>query len=165
MKLISVLLLVQIVLVFLLLLKLESHENRLDEALRSTAQINSNEPIAATATLPSGGNSIDGQAGPDNQQLRRIIREELAAAFADSELMTRNTTPVQEPPVYDDIEMQYQRELVLEEMQALKDQIEVSSGDLDRLMGDIAKLRPKDRTELFKMLNQALNRGEIKGHL
>jgi len=153
------------VLVFLLFLKLESHEDRIDEILRSTAQINNNEPTTKPFTLPARDSSINGQPGPDSQQIRQIIREELAAAFGDSELMAQNTTPAQENPVYDEVEMQYQRELVLQEMEALKDQIEVSSGDLDRLMGDIAKLKPEDRAELFKMLNQALNRGEIKGHL
>jgi hypothetical protein len=160
-----VLILVQVALVFLLFFKLESHEDRLDEILRSTLQIDQNEPNAKPVTLPSEDNIIDGQPGPDSQQLRLIIREELAAAFDKNEMMARNATPTQEPPVYDEVEMQYRRELVLEEMQALKDQIEVSSGDLERLMGDIAKLNPENRTELFKMLNQALNRGEIKGHL
>ena len=159
------LILVQVALVFLLFFKLESHEDRLDEILRSTSQIDQNEPNAKPVTLPSEDNIIDGQSGPDSQQLRLIIREELAAAFDENEMMARNATPAQEPPAYDEVEMQYQRELVIEEMQALKDQIEVSSGDLERLMGDIAKLKPEDRTELFKMLNQALNRGEIKGHL
>ena len=108
---------------------------------------------------------MDGQSGPDNQQLRLIIREELAAVLGQYALADQNETPAQEPPVYDEIEMQYQRELVLEEMEALKDQIEVSSGDLERQMGDIAKLKPEHRSELFKILNQALNRGEINGHL
>ena len=159
------LILVQVALVFLLFLKLESQEDRLDEILRSSAQIYHGEPDSNPVTLPSRDNLVDGQPGPDSQQLRRIIREELAVAFGNNEMMARKATPTQEPPVYDEVEMQYRRELVLEEMQALKDQIEVSSGDLERLMGDIAKLNPENRTELFKMLNQALNRGEINGHL
>lgn len=164
MKFISVLILVQIVLVVLLFLKLESHENRIDKVLRSSAQINNNKPTAEPDSLRSGDNSIEGQPSPDSQQMRQIIREELAAAFGDSGIMARNTTPTQESPLYDEVEMQYQKELVLQEMEALTGQIEVSSGDLDRLMGDIAKLNPENRTELLKMLNRALNRGEIKGH-
>ena len=106
-----------------------------------------------------------GQTAPDNQQLRLIVREELAAALSHYELAAQNTTPDQEPPVYDEVEMQYRRALVLEELEALKGQVEASNGDLERLMGDIARLNPEARTELSKMLNQALNRGEIKGHL
>ena len=67
MKFISVLILVQIVLVFLLFLKLESHENHIDDVLRSAAQINNDEPTAKPVSLPSQDNSIDGQAGPDSQ--------------------------------------------------------------------------------------------------
>lgn len=61
--------------------------------------------------------------------------------------------------------MQYQRELVLDELESLKGRDEVASGELDELMSKMAQLDPETRTEMFRMLNQAMNRGEIKGHL
>ena len=153
------------VLVLLLLVRLESYGNRIDELAQSAARINDSEPVSAADIQPSQDSSMAGQTGLDNQQLRMIVREELAAALSHYELAAQNTTPAQETPVYDEVEMQYRRQLVLEELEALKSQAEVSSGELERLMGDIARLNPEARTELIKILNQALNRGEIKGHL
>ena len=152
-------------LVVVLLMRLESYGDRIDELAQSTAQINNSEPVSTADTQPSPDSSMDGQTGPDNQQLRLIIREELAAALGHIELAAQNATPDQEPPVYDEVEMQYRRELVLEELEALKGQAEVTSFEMERLMGDIARLNPEARTELTKMLNRALNRGEIKGNL
>lgn len=165
MKLISLLVLVQLVLVLVLLMRLESYGDRIDALVQFAVQINDSDPVSSADTQPSQDSPMAGQTGPDNQQLRRIIREELAVALSHYELAAQNTTPDQEPPVYDEVEMQYRRQLALEELEALKGQVEVSSGELERLMGDIARLNPEARTELIKILNQALNRGEIKGHL
>lgn len=164
-KLISLLVLVQLVLVLLLWMKLESYEARIDELAQSAAPINNGEPVSITDTEASQDNSMAGKAGLDNQQLRLIIREELAAALSYRELAANNTTPAMEPPVYDELEMQYQRQLVLEELDALKGQAEVTGVELDKLMADIARLKPESRVEMIKKLNQALNRGEIKGNL
>ena len=149
----------------MLLVRLESYGERIDELAQSAVQNNKNEPVSTADIHPSPDNAMSGQVGSDDQQLRLIIREELAKALSQSELAVQNTRPDQEPPVYDEIEMQYRRELALEELEALKGQVEVSSGELERLMGDIARLNPEARTELMKTLNQAMNRGEIKGHL
>ena len=164
-KFMGLLLLVQLVLVLLLLVRLESQGERIDELARSAAQVEQGEPVSTAGPQSSPVNSISGQTGPDSQQLRLMIREELAAALSHSELAVQNTRPEKEPVVYDEAEMQYRRELVLEELEMLKGQVEVSSGELERLMDDIAKLNPEARTELMKILNQAMNRGEIKGHL
>lgn len=157
--------LVQLVLVITLLLRLESYGDRIDELAKSTVQTNDGEPVSTADTQTSPDSSIAGQTGADDQQLRLIIREELAAALSHSELTAQKGTPAQEPPVYDELEMQYQRQLVLEELEALKGQAEVTSTEMERLMGDIARLNLEARVELTKKLNQALNRGEIKGHL
>ena len=82
-----------------------------------------------------------------------------------NELQAQTSTQVPHAPVYDETEMQYRQELVLEEMDLLKQQVDVSSGELDSLLGDIAQLDPETRSEMFKKLSQAINRGEINGHL
>ena len=146
-------------------MRLESYGDRIDELAQSAVQVNDSEIVSTENIELLQDSSMAGQTGPDNQQLRLIVREELAAALSHYELAAQNSTPDQEPPVYDEVEMQYRRALVLEELEALKGQVEASNVELERLMGDIARLNPEARTELTKMLNQALNRGEIKGHL
>jgi len=164
-KIIALLAVVQIALAIFLISKLESHEDRIDALVVTEAQPIASGSTTGLSTLSSRDNSIDGQTGDDNQQLRRIIREELQAALSHIDSNSQTTNPNQETPVYDALEMQYQRELVIQELEALKQQAEVTGGELERLMGDIAKLNPEARTEMINMLNQALNRGEIEGHL
>ena len=146
-------------------MRLDAYEARIDELVLSTVQINNSDSVSAALAQPSLNNSTAGQTSFDNQQLRLIIREELAVALSYRELATEKIAPVAEPPIYDEFEMQYQRQLVLEELEALKGQATVTSSELERLMADIARLNPESRVELIKKLNQALNRGEIKGNL
>ena len=159
------LVLIQVVLVFLLWMRLDAYDARIDDLAQSALQKNNSEPVSTTVPQASTNNSSAAQTGLDNQQLRLIIREELDTALRYRELTAENTTPVAEPPLYDEFEMQYQRQLVLEELDALKGQAKVTSSELERLMADIARLNPEFRVELIKKLNQALNRGEIKGNL
>ena len=157
--------LVQVVLVVLLWMKLESYEARVDELAQSAVQTINHEPVSTADPQSSQNTSMAGQPGFDNQQLRLIVREELAAILSYRDLAADNASPAKAPPVYDELEMQYQRQLVQEELEALKGQAEVASSDIEKLMIDLARLNPESRTEFIKKLNQALNRGEIKGSL
>ena len=165
MKFLSVLALVQTVLVLLLLIKIDSFEDRVDELTASAGQQSDTKPIAI---LPPQDEAVAVQAvqdGLDGQQLRRILREELRQIASSDELLVQTAAPDLKTPVYDEVEMQYQQDLVLDELEFLKGQDEVLAGELDELIGKIAGLDPERRTEMFRMLTQAMNRGEIKGQL
>jgi len=152
----------------LLLIKIDSFEDRVDELTASAGQQSDTEP---NAILPPQDETVAVQAvqavqaGLDGQQLRRILREELRQIASSDELLVQTAAPDLKTPVYDEVEMQYQQDLVLDELEFLKGQDEVLAGELDELIGKIAGLDPERRTEMFRMLTQAMNRGEIKGQL
>ncbi len=161
-KLLVLLALLQVALVLLLFMKLNSFEQRVDLLAATTQQKPHNGSIALSAA-ENGPASV--QTGVNSQQLRKIVREELHAALADNNSAGQNPATNSQNPVFDEAEMQYQRDMLVQELEFFKTQDEVSHADLNRFMGDIAKLNPQARTELLNMLNRAMNRGKIKGNL
>ena len=160
-KILSVLGVAQIALVLLLFMKLDSFEGRMDMLTNSVGQVQG----AALEVAPTSQNQpLAGTPGLDGQEVRRIVREELLAVRG-TDSPAQNSEPVPAAPVFDEAEMQYQRDRVTRELDFLKEQDEVTTMELDRLMGDIAQLDPQSRTEMLKMLNRAMNRGEIKGNM
>jgi len=162
MKLLSILVLVQTVLVLLLFMKIDSNEARMAPAAQTPAQVATSTPLAMAS---SNDESMVENPGLSGGQLRRIIREELNALSASHDLLSENPENGQEDPVIDYAEMQYRLELVDEKFELLKAQGEASSSELESLINDIARLDPESRTAMMKILNGAINRGEIKGHL
>ena len=162
MKLVNLLALAQIVLVLVLLMKLGSFEDRMDVLAHSVGQLHENDLVAI---VPMGNKPVVARTGFESQQLRQIIREELRALGNSNQVAAQQSKPDQAAPVIDEAEMLYRRDLAEQDLEFLKEQDEISPGELDKLMGDIARLDPPARDELFKMLNQAMNRGEIKGIL
>ena len=162
MKFICIMLSVQTVMIVLLFIKMGSLETRLVKPAQPSEQTESQKPLAVTT--PS-----DGRVGENKDltgsQVRRIIREELGAISANSESLAANSQSAKEPPVFDEVEMQYRSELVIEQLELLKAQDEVSSGEIESLIGEIAQLDPERRSAMMKVLNGAINRGEIKSHL
>lgn len=156
---------VQLALSGILFFKLVAAENQQAVALSATPPLQHNDPALTLNTLPALTDSTHRQTTFNGQQIRQIVREEIIAAL-NNHAMTALDQPIgKQAPVYDDIETQYRRELALLQMETLKSQVEVTSAELNELMADIAKLDPENRIELFQLLNRAMNRGEIKGHL
>ena len=147
---------------FLLFMKVDAFEDRADASGNSEVLLHKG---VALVENPSPGEKLVTQTGLDSRQLRQILREELREIARSDELRVQTSTLKPEIPVYDETEMQYRQELVLEEMDLMKQQTEVSSGDLDNLLGEIAKLDPETRTRMLQEVNQAINRGEINGRL
>lgn len=155
-----VLLGIQVTLTLGLLVKLSSFETN-----RATDANPVSPPPASVkvATIPAESRPLADDTRLSEYQLRRIIRDEISRLMpADS---GAETDPVSNEPVLDPAEIQYQRNLVIQELEALKGQAEASTAELDRLLGDIARLDPQSRNELLAMLNRAMNRGEIRGNL
>jgi len=146
----------------MLFLKLDAFEARMEALGIPSEHTNDSAPIA-TFRLPK-------QQAPesvpfDATQLRRIVREELQAAGINGNGSDYGSDVESQSPVYDATEMALQRELVMQEMDMLKVQDLVTTAELDRLMGEIARLNPEARSEMLGELNRAMNRGEIKGNL
>ena len=152
----------QTLLVVVLLVKVNAFEARLDETGQPA------KPVQVETLALSQTASPDLAATPtslDGRQVRRIIREELRGLARSNALSVQTSESVSESPVYDETEMQYRQQLVIEEMDLLKQQETVSGMELESLMADIAKLDPEARTEMMKELTQSMNRGEINGRL
>lgn len=161
MKFAYLILLVQALLLGGLYLKLVSLESRLDSVSRPLADAPANNAIEE-ADEPAAQET---QGGIDTGELRRVIREELRA-LAPLLAVQQGEAPAQgNDRQYDDADMEYRRTLIIQEMEYLKQEEQVSTADLDRLIGEIALLDPDRRSELMKMLNAAINKGEIRGHL
>ena len=163
MKILSVLVLMQTALVITLFAKIDTLE---DQMKALTGPASPADASAPTLISPKEAEAVTLQGhGLDDSQLRRILREELQGIAMRDELLDQDSTSAPKAPVYDDVEMQYQQQLVQEELELLKTQGEASTRDLHGLMNKIARLDPERRSEMLMQLNQAMNRGEIKGRL
>ena len=157
-RIIAALAVVQTVLIILL-------ASRIHQLETQTAELRNSLERHAFAEPRSGLDLPDrGQAGVGSRELRRIIREELAAGHTRTAPASA-PVPVPAQPEIDEIEMAYRRDEVADELEYLKERGDVSTMELDRLLARIARLDPQARTEMMNELNRAMNRGEIKGHL
>jgi hypothetical protein len=161
-KVLSVLVLVQTVLVLLLFIKIDSYEAHLTQAAQTQERVETSAPLAMIS--PGDGSMVE-NPGLSGGQLRRIIREELNAVSKNNDVLSANSASDQEDPVVDYAEMQYRLELIDEKFELLKARGEASSSEIESLINEIARLDPESRTAMMKILNGAINRGEIKGHL
>lgn len=112
-------------------------------------------PFAATRS------SRPAATGPaiDEQQLRRVIREELQRLVAaNPELLAEREDPVNERPPDP-----FQREYVEQQINHYKNVGEISGRELDDLMRDIAMLDEASRKQVLPQLMRALNQREIDG--
>ena len=150
---------IQIALTLVLVVKLGSFENHRN----TVAQPIPLQTSAKVAIVPDEPKSVADHTRLSEFQLRRIVREELLRVMPADAVVESEKALSQ--PVLDPVEMQYQRKLVVQELEYLKEQDVVTTAELDKLLGDIAHLDPESRIDLLGMLNRAMNRGEIKGNL
>jgi 4-hydroxyphenylpyruvate dioxygenase-like putative hemolysin len=101
----------------------------------------------------------------DDNQLRQIIREELAAQLGGSSGTDKNTDASIASNVTDHSEIQYQRELVAQQLEYHTSVGSISDADMQKLQGDIAMLDAAGRTEMLGKLTRALNTGGLDGRL
>lgn len=157
---IYLLLSVQTVLLVVLYIKV----NGLESSLEVASDHSQSDPLALVQE-PESDATPQTTSATDAEMLRRIVREELRAI---TPLMANQSEPPSESNetrVYDQVELEYRRSLILDEMELMKQEEEVSTADLNQLMGEIALLDPERRSEMLAELNAALNRGEIRGRL
>ena len=113
----------------------------------------------------SQSNSSDTSSYADEDRLRQIIREELAAQPDGRFGPAKQVDAVFASSSTDNAENQYQRERVAQQLNYYMSVGSVSDADMQELQGEIAKLDEASRTEMLRKLTRALNSGQLEGHL
>lgn len=142
-----------------LFMKISAFEDR-SNAVVTPSELSQPEELISGQPAQMSDNT---QPVLSSRQVRQIIREELQGI---NQLLASQSTDsgfTEEKPVRDETEMFYLQELVSEEMDLMKQQEEVSSMELEKLMMEIARLDPETRKEKLRELTMAINRGEING--
>ena len=114
-------------------------------------------PSTATATQVLPAPAMTG--GPDEERLRQIIREELAALGPAAASGARAAAP--RDPARD----RAQRERVAEQIDHYRSVGRISENEMAALQHDIAQLDPASRTEMLGALTRAMNAREIQGQM
>ena len=155
-KFLYLLVVIQTILLVVLFLKVDGFESELESAAAApSVTAGSQEDIIEESSEPEASLNAD--------MVRQIVREELWAAGSQAETEAEVPSVSYEMRVYDQVDLEYRRGLIMDEMELMKLEEEVSTADLNRLLGEIALLDPERRGEMLGMLNAAMNRGEING--
>jgi len=101
----------------------------------------------------------------DEDLLRQIIREELAAQPDQRSGPVSQMDVVFKPAPEDEANNQYQRDLVTQQLEYHTSIGTISNADMQKLQGEIAKLDAAGRTEMLSKLTGALNSGKLEGQL
>lgn len=160
MKALTILSLVQTGLLILLFGRVVSLED--DLAAQSPIE---QRPSTSDPFIPAPANDYSGQAysSIDEDQLRRIIREELGAYSA----VTANAeghepeASISDPATL--AENQYQLDRVSEQIEYFASVGRISDADMQDLQIEIANLDAASRPLALRKLTQALNSGAIEG--
>ncbi len=102
---------------------------------------------------------------PDENQLRRIVREELAAQLGTLSATGAPMDSADVSAVRDEVKDQDQRERVAQQLNYHTSVGSISVRDMQVLQGEIAKLDAASRTEMLGKLTRALNSGQLDGRL
>jgi hypothetical protein len=101
----------------------------------------------------------------DEDLLRQIIREELAAQSNQRSGSVGQMDIVFEPSPAEKANNQYQRDLVTQQLEYHTSVGSISNTDMQKLQGEIAKLDAAGQTEMLSKLTGALNSGKLEGQL
>ena len=102
---------------------------------------------------------------PDEYQLRKIVREELAAQLGALSESGAQINPAVILDPEDEAKYQNQRERVAQHLEYHTSVGSISNVDMQKLQADIAKLDEVGRKEMMRRLTRVLNSGRLKGRL
>jgi hypothetical protein len=165
MKVLVVLCIAQLILIALLFLRVLGVESALNA---SRPMATSASPVTSTATAATRPGTTSVALVADEQRLREIIREELAAQArnpggpATAASIPEGAVPAD--PVMDR-DYDYRLDSVQQSLDFYAQVGEISQAEMLQLQTEIAKLRPEDRTAMFSRLVRELNNGAIDGRL
>jgi len=161
MKTMTVLVALQFIAVIILLFKLSSVESEISSSMIASIPPNQIVTENAVSKPPVYG---------DEEQLRKVIREELASALHSLPVARPSPVPEVSPDTrdnerQDEVDHQYQLELVQNQLDNYVSQGTISEGKMADLQMQIAKLDESGRRMMLGELTRMLNSGDLKGHL
>jgi hypothetical protein len=162
MKALIVLILVQTGVLLLMFGKIVAIEEEMAPAMLDEKNTLLSDKFANTQ---SQSYSNDTYLYPNEDQLRQIIREELAAQLDSSFGPAEQMDAVFAPNSTEKAEDQYQREQVAQQLDYHTSVGRISDTDMQKLQMDIAKLDEAGRKEMLSELTRTLNSGQLKGRL
>jgi len=119
----------------------------------------------AIDVLPPSAYASNGVFYADEIQLRKIIREELAAQLESSSDSNKQTEMVAASVSANRVYEPHQRERVAQQVDYYASVGSISDTEMHELQWEIAKLDETGRKEMLGKLVRALNLGEIEGNL
>ena len=166
MKFLATLSVLQFAAIAALLFKFVSLESSMD----ALAIAQSNTAIRESATSLALAVPITSQATarPSEEQLRNIVREELAAAllaFPTPQTSQQSPTVALRADSEARRESEYQRELVENKIDDYVTQGSISDQEMSDLQMQLVKLDHSGRKLVLRKLTKALNSGDLEGRL
>ena len=160
MKILTILVLVQTAVLFLLFVKIVGIEEKVSVA----EQVVQHGPVSDSFIAPPTARySSDSHA--NEIQLRNIIREELAAyVIATTGSDNQDDSATVSESNYT-AENQYQLELVAQQLDYFESVGSISEMEMQNIQTDIAKLHKADQGRMLNRLMRTMNAGDIKGRL
>jgi hypothetical protein len=162
MKILSTLLIAQVLLTLFVIGKLIDIDSRIDKyetaAGRPTAAVI--DPVDSRSVLAPNATSRLSE-----EELRQIIREELVAHSPTSAQPVAEEHGDSSSKTVDAPDYQYLFERVSQELDYYELVGEISKMEMEELQADIASLQASDRQHMFNRLTQSMNAGRIKGLL
>lgn len=101
---------------------------------------------------------------PNEQAIRRIIREELAAHLELLESIQGDNRPTPKEDPVSPAEYQQRLDLANQQLEYYIQQGVISNAEMANLQMNIARLDPESRKNLLNLLSQAINSGDLDGH-
>ena len=162
MKTLTILSLVQTGILLVLLGKIVLFEEETTVARHAEANTLVSDELTSTQ---SQSNSSDTSNYVNEDRLRQIIREELAAQPDGGIGPAKQVDAVFASDSTDKAENQYQREQVAQQLNYHTSVGSISNAEMQKLQGEITKLDEASRTEMLRELIRALNSGQLEGRL
>lgn len=162
MKILTAIAIAQFAAILLLYSKIVDLEDRLKHSL--VTEQNSTSSGYALRALASADTSGP-NAYAEEDRLRQIIREELAAQFGRQPRPAAMGDHVAEAGQRDPVELEWQREQVFERLEYYSSVGKISDAEMQQLQIDIAKLSSADRSAALRELSRAINSGRLEGRL
>lgn len=102
---------------------------------------------------------------PDEDRLRKIIREELSAQLDLLQVSNQHIDKNVAPDSINEPERDNRREQVFQKLEYYSSVGSISDMEMQQLQTDIAKLDAVSRKEVLSQLSRALNSGQLEGRL
>ncbi len=159
MKTIITLSIVQLIVILFLLMEVMNGDGK------TAATIESPVTVAPSSTLTDLREARKNTGGFDENQLRRIVREELRAQLDQFALKdVHSSGGEQASDIISEAEYQYRLDASLQNLEYYIQQGAISDAEMAELQAGIATLDQEGRRQMLSLISKALSSGELKGN-